>query len=84
MIAIGIAPLISVALTGLIAELTGCQVREDFVRPCIVFGANIGGLLSFMGMMGWFMLITIYLVAVGLLGLALEAVLLIVKKFRSQ
>lgn len=80
MILIGIAPMISVVVAGLIAELNGCGLHEGFVQPCIVFGTDIGGVLYTMGVMGWFMLISIFFLAGGLLGLAFEAVILIARK----
>lgn len=80
MVVVGIAPMISVLLAGLIAELNGCSLHEGFIQPCIVFGTDIGGVLYTMGVMGWLMLASIFLAAGGLLGLAYEAVLLIVQR----
>lgn len=45
MVVIGLAPLASVALAGLIADLNRCGLHEGFVQPCIVLGTDIGGLL---------------------------------------
>lgn len=52
-------PLISVFATYLIADANACTVNEANVHPCVVMGTDIGGLLYFMGVMGWFMLATI-------------------------
>ncbi|WIY52842.1 hypothetical protein O9Z70_15525 [Devosia sp. YIM 151766] len=52
-------PLASVYLTYLIADANGCQVNEARVQPCLVLGADWGGLLYNMGVMGWFMLATL-------------------------
>lgn len=52
MVAIGIAPLISVVLAGPVAEQNGCSVHEGFVQHCIVSGTDIGGVLYTMGVTG--------------------------------
>lgn len=80
MVAIGIAPMVSVMLAASIADLNGCALHEGYVQPCIVFGTDIGGVLYTMGVMGWLMLISLFFLAAGLLGLALEALLLIVRR----
>ena len=53
------APLLSVLFTGLVAGANGCAVNEAFVQPCMVLGMDLGGLLYFTGVMGWFMLATV-------------------------
>jgi len=53
------APLLSVIFTSVVAEANGCVVNEGGVHPCLVLGLDIGGLLYFTGVMGWFMLVTI-------------------------
>ena len=60
MVVIGIAPLVSVFLAGTIADLNGCSLHEGFVQPCIVLGADIGGLLYNMIAIGWLMLISLF------------------------
>jgi hypothetical protein len=60
-------PLISVFATYLIADANACTVNEANVHPCVVMGTDIGGLLYFLGMMGWFMLATIPLGAMAVL-----------------
>ena len=77
MVVIGIAPFVSVALAGLIAEWNGCVLHEGFAGPCIVFGTDIGGVLYTMTVMGWLMLISLMFLAGGLLGLVWECVLLL-------
>ena len=84
MVLIGIAPLASVALAGLIAELNGCGLHEGFAQPCIVAGVDIGGLLYTMTVMGWLMLVSLFFLAGGLLGLAKEGVLLVVRKIWAR
>ncbi|MBT9246111.1 hypothetical protein KM031_17665 (plasmid) [Gemmobacter fulvus] len=84
MVVIGIAPLVSVALAGLIAESNGCALHEGFAQPCIVFGADIGGVLYTMAVMGWLMLISLFFLGGGLLGLAWEGILLVLRRMSRR
>ena len=59
------APMISVIIAGSIASWHGCTLHEGFVNPCVVNGRDIGETLYAMGVMGWFMLVTIPLGALG-------------------
>lgn len=52
-------PVISVFIVYLVADANGCRVDEAGIYPCVVFGIDLGGLLAFMGIMGWLMLATI-------------------------
>jgi hypothetical protein len=52
-------PLISVAIAGSIANANGCQLDEGSIHPCVVNGQDMGETLYSMGVMGWFMLVTI-------------------------
>ena len=56
---LALAPLGSVYFTYLVADANGCTVNEATIHPCMVWGADWGGLLYFTGMMGWFMLASI-------------------------
>ena len=58
-------PVASVVAAGLIASWNGCTLHEGFTNPCIVNGTDIGGTLYSMGVMGWFMIATIPLAAIG-------------------
>jgi hypothetical protein len=60
-------PVALVVLAGNIASANGCQLDEGSVHPCIVNGRDMGEQLYGMGVMGWFMLVTI---PTGLLALA--------------
>jgi hypothetical protein len=60
------APVFSVAYAASVAEANNCELDEGSVHPCIVDGEDIGETLYTLGMMGWFMLVTI---PVGLLAL---------------
>src|SRR5437773_9474470 len=53
------APIGSVMLCGAIANAYGCKVDEGSVHPCIISGHDYGELLYSLGVMGWFMLVTI-------------------------
>ena len=46
-------------LCGAIASAYGCKVDEGSVHPCIINGHDYGELLYSLGVMGWFMLVTI-------------------------
>lgn len=70
---------ILVALTaGLVAATLGCQLDEGNIHSCRLLGIDLGGVLYFFGMFGWFTLMTIPFGAMGLLvWLGFAAVLLI-------
>ena len=52
-------PVVLVAAASAIASTHGCQLDEGSVHPCIVNGRDMGEQLYGMGVMGWFMLVTI-------------------------
>jgi TRAP-type C4-dicarboxylate transport system permease small subunit len=52
-------PIALVAVAGTIASSHGCTLDESTAHPCVVNGEDIGGTLYGMGVMGWFMLVTI-------------------------
>jgi hypothetical protein len=54
-----LAPIGSVVACGIIANGHGCQVDEGSVHPCIIDGKDYGQLLYTLGVMGWFMLVTL-------------------------
>ena len=68
-------PVISVMLTSFIATPLGCKVSEAAIHPCVVTGVDIGGVLNFMGVLGWLMLATL---PIGAICLAIWIVALIV------
>ena len=77
---------ILVALTaGLVAAALGCQLDEGNIHACPLLGVDLGGVLTFFGMFGWFMLMTIPFGAMGfLVWLGFAAVLLIRRLRRSE
>jgi hypothetical protein len=54
-----LAPIASVMVCAWIANSHGCKVDEGSVHPCIINGHDYGELLYSLGVMGWFMLVTI-------------------------
>src|SRR5215831_5897241 len=58
-LAFAFAPIGSVMLCGAIANAYGCKVDEGSVHPCVIGGHDYGELLYSLGVMGWFMLVTI-------------------------
>ena len=77
---------ILVALTaGLVAVALGCQLDEGNIHACPLLGIDLGGVLYFFGMFGWFTLMTISFGAMGfLVWLGFAAVLLIRRLRRSE
>ncbi len=39
--------------------MNGCRLDEAGTYPCVVAGVDVGGLLSFLFVLGWLMLVTI-------------------------
>jgi len=52
-------PVGSILATAAIADANGCRVDEGSVHPCMVLGSDWGATLYTMGVLGWFMLITV-------------------------
>jgi hypothetical protein len=76
-------PLLSVALASGIASWNGCELHDGFRNPCIVNGADIGGTLYSMGVLGWFMLATIPLGIIAFLVWTTAWLVLLALKRRS-
>jgi|ERR1044071_2932164 len=60
-----VAPLISVIVCGVIANAHGCKVDEGSVHPCVIDGKDYGQLLYTLGVLGWLMLATLPIGALG-------------------
>src|SRR6476646_1430231 len=58
-VAFAFAPIGSVILCAAIANAYGCKVDEGSVHPCIINGHDYSEVLYSLGVMGWFMLVTI-------------------------
>jgi hypothetical protein len=69
-------PVIVVAVAGSIAAANGCELNETVINSCIVDGREMGDTLYSMGVMGWFMLVTI---PTGLLALLVFLLLLLIE-----
>jgi hypothetical protein len=67
-------PAVLVGVAGNIAAANGCELDEGSVHPCTVNGRDMGEQLYGMGVMGWFMLVTI---PTGLLALAAYGAILL-------
>lgn len=68
---VGLAPVASLTLAAVIANRYGCRLHEGFPEPCLIGGTDWGGTLYQMGVAGWLMLLTLPLLALGLvLGIA--------------
>lgn len=65
-VAVAVLPIISVLTAGQVANANGCVLNESGVNPCLIGGADWGGVLAFMGVAGWFAFFTIPLGAVTL------------------
>jgi hypothetical protein len=60
-------PALSTGIAALISGLYNCKLNEGFANPCLVMGTDIGGILFEMGVMSWFMLLTLPAAAVLLI-----------------
>ncbi len=69
-------PVILAAIAGAIASANGCELNETVINSCIVDGREMGDALYSMGVMGWFMLVTI---PTGLLALLVFLLLLLIE-----
>jgi hypothetical protein len=67
-------PVVLVSAAGAIASANGCQLDEGSAHPCIVNGSDVGEQIYGMGVMGWFMLVT---VPTGLIALAAYGAILL-------
>lgn len=69
-------PIVLAGVAGSIASANGCELNEAVINPCIVNGRDMGETLYSMGVMGWFMLVTI---PTGLLALLIFLLLLLIE-----
>lgn len=74
----GASPILIALSAGWIGTLADCTVNEAGAETCLVWGADIGGLLAGMFVMGWF---TFYTAPVGLLGALAGLILFIIGLF---
>lgn len=74
-IAFTVAPIASVVIAGAVANANGCHVDEGSVHPCVIGGHDYGETLYTLGVLGWFMLLT--LPAGGFAGLLWLVILIV-------
>lgn len=74
---VALAPVASVVACGIIANANGCQVDEGSVHPCIINGKDYGQILYTLGVMGWFMLLTL---PAGVLGFVFWLIVLLLHR----
>jgi hypothetical protein len=70
LLAFTLAPVASVVIASLLANAHNCRLDEGSVHPCLIAGADWGETLYTLGVLGWLMLVTLPLGAIGLLVLA--------------
>ena len=58
-VAFALSPLALAIGAGEFGAAMGCRVDEGGAYPCLVLGADIGGLLNELFVFGWFMFLTI-------------------------
>lgn len=73
------APVLSVLFASALAAAGGCTLNEAGTSSCVLFGADIGGLLNRLFVSGWYVLLTL---PVGVLALLAWTVALIVSRRR--
>ncbi len=56
---LSLAPLLSMAVAEAMAQIYGCQLDLAGVHPCVVGGQDIGHGLLTLGMMGYFLFVTL-------------------------
>lgn len=64
----GASPILIALSAGWIGAAADCTVNEAGANVCMVWGADIGGMLAYMFVMGWFGFYTIPLGILGALG----------------
>jgi len=69
-------PVLLAGTAGAIATANGCEINETVINSCVVNGREMGDTLYAMGVMGWFMLVTI---PTGLLALLVFLLFLLVE-----
>ena len=76
---------ILIALTAaLIAVMLGCQLDEGNIHAFPLLGIDLGGVLYFFGMFGWFTFMTVPLGGIGFLVWLAFAVVLLVRRLRRS
>lgn len=66
-VVVALSPIGSIVVAGWIASSHGCTVDEGSAHPCVINGKDYGETLYTLGVLGWFMLITLPAGAVAFL-----------------
>lgn len=64
---IALAPMLLASAAGAIAHALGCRLDEGDAHACLLAGTDIGGLLYSWFVMGWFFLLTMWLVPAAII-----------------
>ena len=72
-----VAPILCVLISSIVASATGSRLDESGSHPSIVLGVDIGGLIHFMFVAGWFAFFTI---PTGFLTIVVFTVVLLIKR----
>jgi hypothetical protein len=78
---IAVLPIISVLLASLGANVFECNINEGGTSPCPTVFGDMGEVLTFMGIFGWFVF---YTVPAGLCGVLVGIILLVISLFRGK
>lgn len=82
---LALGPFAAIMLIALLAAALGCQLNEAAPGPCVVYGADVGSLLSGMLVTGGLVQITIpILIALLAAWLVIEGVGWIVRRMRHE
>lgn len=74
-IVFALLPVASLLIAVTVANMGGCMLDEASTHPCVLLGADWGGLLGFMAMAGWLVFFTVPLGGLAaLLGLVVYVV----------
>ncbi len=66
-LAVGIAPIISVLVSSIIAGIGGCQLNEGVLNPCQIGPFELSNVLYTMFVAGWYIFLSIPLAFLGLI-----------------
>ncbi|MBF8779889.1 hypothetical protein [Pseudomonas fulva] len=79
-----VAPLLCALGAGWVAGLAGCPLDEGSVHACPIMGWDAGPLLYRLGVMGWFMLLTLPSGAVLMLAATVMLLVQLVSRLRHR
>lgn len=77
-------PFVVVEFLILISRVLDCDVSLARIQPCVVFGVDIGGMLTALGMMGWLMLLSWPLLLAGVALLAVAGLIALIRWTRDR